>query len=344
MTTPEPDALQVTAVHPDPHVGESRSPARAGRRCTRSSGEPYPPLDDIEAWPAYVDAANEMLIAMFDARLADVQATVAVREVDGVDVDVYVVTPEGLPDHDDQPICLDIHGGALVMGGGAALPHDGAQLVARHVQMRTWAVDYRMPPDHPYPDRRSTTAWPPTAPSSNVQAPERIIVERAARPAGNLAAALVLRARDEGLPMPAALVLLTPEVDLTESGDTFQTNLGIDSVLVGSLAAPNALYAGGHDLADPVPLAAVRRLHPTVPAHVPPGRNPRPLPLERRPDAPLAPGRRRRRRAARVRGDAPRGILRGSRGRRARHGDPALRGGAPSAIGTSPRIPGRGPQ
>jgi acetyl esterase/lipase len=51
--------------------------------------------------------------------------------------------------------------------------------------------------------------------------------------------------------MPAALVLLTPEVDLTESGDSFQTNLGVDSVLTGSLAAANLLYAGGHDLTDP---------------------------------------------------------------------------------------------
>ena len=37
-----------------------------------------------------------------------------------------------------------------------------------------------------------------------------------------LCAAMLLRARDEGLPMPAAAVLSTPETDLTESGDTHQ--------------------------------------------------------------------------------------------------------------------------
>jgi acetyl esterase/lipase len=68
---------------------------------------------------------------------------------------------------------------------------------------------------------------------------------------GNLAAATILRGRDEGLPLPAAAVLLTPELDLTESGDSFQTNRGVDTVLRGSLAAANDLYAGGHDLADP---------------------------------------------------------------------------------------------
>ena len=67
---------------------------------------------------------------------------------------------------------------------------------------------------------------------------------------GNLAAALVVRARDEGLPLPAALVLISPELDLTESGDSFHTNLGIDNVL-GSLIQTNLLYANGHDLDDP---------------------------------------------------------------------------------------------
>ena len=37
--------------------------------------------------------------------------------------------------------------------------------------------------------------------------------------------------RDEGLPLPAGLILSTPELDLTESGDSFQTNLGLDTAL-----------------------------------------------------------------------------------------------------------------
>ena len=40
-------------------------------------------------------------------------------------------------------------------------------------------------------------------------------------------------------------------MDLTESGDTFQTNLGIDGVLTRSLMPANLLYAAGHDLTDP---------------------------------------------------------------------------------------------
>ncbi len=68
---------------------------------------------------------------------------------------------------------------------------------------------------------------------------------------GNLAAATALMIRDRGLPSPAAVILLTPEVDLTEAGDTFQTNVLLDVTLKGGLPECNALYAGGHDLADP---------------------------------------------------------------------------------------------
>src|SRR3546814_16765340 len=71
------------------------------------------------------------------------------------------------------------------------------------------------------------------------------IIVRGSSAGGNLAAALMLRARDEGLPFPAGLVLATPELDLTESGDSFQTNEGIDVVLKGSLMAANLLYAAG---------------------------------------------------------------------------------------------------
>lgn len=59
-----------------------------------------------------------------------------------------------------------------------------------------------------------------------------------------------MRARDEGLPLPAGVALLTPEADLTESGDSFATLLSLDNVL-GLLMQTNLLYANGHDLAHP---------------------------------------------------------------------------------------------
>jgi epsilon-lactone hydrolase len=62
--------------------------------------------------------------------------------------------------------------------------------------------------------------------------------------------------RDEGLSLPAGVVLLTPEVDLTEAGDSFRTNALLDVVLKGGLPECNALYLGNtepdHPYASPL--------------------------------------------------------------------------------------------
>src|SRR5262249_60458882 len=67
----------------------------------------------------------------------------------------------------------------------------------------------------------------------------------------NLAAAVTLLIRDRGLPPPAAVVLLTPEADLTEAGDTFRTNELLDVTLKTGLQESNDIYASGHTLTVP---------------------------------------------------------------------------------------------
>jgi acetyl esterase/lipase len=111
------------------------------------------------------------------------------------------------------------------------------------------SVDYRLAPAHPYPAalqdcvavyRELLKTWDPA----------RIVIGGSSA-GGNLAAAATLMIRDGGLPMPAAVILLTPEIDLTEAGDTFQTNILLDVMLKGGLPTCNAAYAAGHDLTDP---------------------------------------------------------------------------------------------
>jgi epsilon-lactone hydrolase len=162
-------------------------------------------------------------------------------------VHTFMIRSDGVPDHPSTPIYLDIHGGALIMGGGESCRLMGSA-TAMSTGMIHWAVDYRMPPLHPYPTPLDDCMAVYRA-LLEQRAPEDIFVGGGSA-GGNLAAALIARAKDEGLPMPAGLVLLTPEVDLTESGDSFATNLGIDTVL-GLLMQTNLLYANGHDIAHP---------------------------------------------------------------------------------------------
>lgn len=204
----------------------------------------YPPVDDLDAWRAFV-ARGEELMGPVVARADGFGATVTERDIAGVCV--FVISPQGTETTDPRRY-LDIHGGGLTGGAGPLCKAMGI-IAAQRMQAQTWAVDYRMPPDHPYP-----------TPLDDCVAVYRVMLEECGAEnivvggesaGGNLAPALVLRAHDEGLPLPTGLVLLTPELDLTESGDSFQTNLGVDATLNGSLMGANLLYAGGHDLEDP---------------------------------------------------------------------------------------------
>jgi monoterpene epsilon-lactone hydrolase len=211
------------------------------------SAAPYPELDDVAGWRAFVGEAEAQIATALEWVVASVEgAEVEETDVDGVRV--FVVTP---PDHApaDRRVYLEAHGGALVMGGGDNCRRMAVVTAAR-LGIRTWSVDYRMPPDHPYPAGLDDCVSAYRA-LLGERRPEEVVVGGSSA-GGNLAAALVLRARDEGLPLPAAVALLTPELDLTESGDSFAANLGVDSVLAQTLMPANLLYAGGSDLADPL--------------------------------------------------------------------------------------------
>jgi epsilon-lactone hydrolase len=206
---------------------------------------PYPALDDTEAWRSRAAESDALIVQMVGDRAS--QAAADVEEIDLDGVRVYVVTPDDFPS-DDGRVVLDIHWWAFVTGGGESCRIMGLHAVGLS-RVRTWAVDYRMPPDHPYPAPLDDCVAAYRALLRDHR-PDEIIV-RGGSAGGNLAAALILRSRDEGLPLPAAAVLMTPEVDLTESGDSFVTNLGLDNVLTESLMSANLLYAGNHDLTDP---------------------------------------------------------------------------------------------
>jgi acetyl esterase/lipase len=203
-----------------------------------------PTLDDTEGWIRQIEEGDRFLLERFGSR----QLPVLVDDTEIAGVHTFVIRAEGARAGPETPIYLDIHGGALIMGGGPVcrLMGSATALVNR---MITWAVDYRMPPHDPYP----------AALDDCVSVYRALLQERSpldifvggASAGGNLAAALLVRAKGEGLPMPAGLVLISPEVDLTESGDSFQVNLGVDNVLTGSLMQTNLLYAAGHDLSDP---------------------------------------------------------------------------------------------
>jgi epsilon-lactone hydrolase len=202
----------------------------------------YPPTDDTAAWLSMIEQTDKAVVQQF----LSVELPVTTDDVTVDGVPVFVVRGPGVAE-DDRRIYLDFHGGGLITGGGA-VARTMTGMAALSGGLTTWGVDYRMPPLHPYPAGLDD-AMTVYRHALEDHDPADVFVAGGSA-GGNIAAALLLRAHDEGLPMPAALVLNTPEIDLTESGDSFHTNAQFDNIL-GSLKEVNELYAAGHALEEP---------------------------------------------------------------------------------------------
>lgn len=201
----------------------------------------FPDLADTDAWRRRAAEGDAMMAAHFKT----IAQPCVVKPLREGAAKAFEVMPASVSPADPR-VCLDIHGGAFVAGSGAACEAMAVGYVGV-LGVRMVSVDYRMPPDHPYPAGLDDCLAFYRALLRDHDAQDIVVSGRSA--GGNLAAAMLLKARDEGLPMPAAALLLSPELDLTESGDSFATNAGIDGM--DSLTGPSRLYAGGADLADP---------------------------------------------------------------------------------------------
>jgi acetyl esterase/lipase len=241
----KPDMLHLPA-RDIPVPGSVSAEARAALKRLAAIRQPpiYPALNDIKGWEAYVRQGESMILAMADN--PELEARVASEPIMLGAVPGFLVQPRAgcAPDR----IVYYIHGGALVLGGGEACRFM-AKGTALGLGARLYAVDYRMPPRHPYPTPLQDCLEGYRYLLLHYR-PEQIVLHGPSA-GGNLAAALVLRLREEGAPLPAAVILVTPELDLTESGDSFAVNAGADVMLSAPLMPANLLYANGHDLADP---------------------------------------------------------------------------------------------
>lgn len=151
------------------------------------------------------------------------------------------------------PTCviLYLHGGGFVMGSFRT--HRGISgRLAREVGARVVTPNYRLAPEHPYPCALDDAASAYRALLDEGVAPDRIAVVGDSA-GGNLAFALMLRLKGEGTPLPAALVGLSPFVDMTGSGASMSGNAALDPFL-DAVRLPEVVqaYAPGLDPFDPL--------------------------------------------------------------------------------------------
>jgi epsilon-lactone hydrolase len=167
-------------------------------------------------------------------------------------VQAYLVTPRDLPAENRNRLLVHIHGGCYVLNGGESGTTE-AIYMAGFGRFKVLSVDYRRPPEFKYPAALddAVAVWKGALKMAD---PENMAIFGTSA-GGALTLSTVLRAKQEKLALPAAIAPGTPMSDLTRTGDSFQSNHMVDNVLVaadGLCDAMARLYAGGHDLRDPM--------------------------------------------------------------------------------------------
>jgi len=246
-------------------AGERHVPARTlpvptnvSKALQAAIAAPYPvPLwtgrhaNNAQAWKSVVAEVD----AKRNAAMPQLRRDLGVKQEAGIlnDVKVFELTPDTLSDANRDRIVLQIHGGGYVYNAGEAGTFEGV-LVAAYGGFKVISVDYRMPPDHPYPAAVDDTFAVYKA--LVAQYGNKKIAVYGTSAGGALALALILKAKQEGVPLPAAIAPNTPWADLTEEGggDSMQTNEWVDGALVSSrgyLYESARAYVGGADREDP---------------------------------------------------------------------------------------------
>jgi monoterpene epsilon-lactone hydrolase len=148
----------------------------------------------------------------------------------------------------EDRVIFSVHGG----GGVSGSIYTHRKLfghLAKAVGARALLVEYRQE-SHPTPLTDTTAAYRWLL-DQGVDAGHIAAIGDSI--GGGLSISTILRADQLGLPIPAALMLISPWVDMTVSNETFETNHGNEEFFYkGVVAFLASLYLGGADSREPL--------------------------------------------------------------------------------------------
>jgi len=207
------------------------------------------PKSDQE-WRQVVDTGAAATLKTLPGLIDRMKVKVEKTTIDGVRA--FIITPDSILPNNRHRVLIHMHGGCYVFSPGeSGLPE--AVMMAGFGRFRVISVDYRMPPEAHFPAALDDgiTVYKYVLRTTD---PKRVAIFGTSA-GGALTLEIVLRAKQEGIPVPAAIAPGTPMSDVTGVGDTFYTNELVDNVLVsrdGICQAAAQYYAAGHDMKDPL--------------------------------------------------------------------------------------------
>jgi epsilon-lactone hydrolase len=190
-----------------------------------------------------VEEQRRLLRELVSAQPLPAEVTVTAAALGGVPT--AEITVDGI---EPRHVVLYFHGGVYVIGD-AFLAADLASQVGRRARAKVISVDYRLAPEHPYPAAVDDALAAYQALLQDGIDPKDIAFAGESA-GGGLAIATLVNARDHGLPLPAAALVMSPYVDLTLAGATMETRREVDPLLSRELLQPRVTdYTSGQDAA-----------------------------------------------------------------------------------------------
>lgn len=211
-----------------------------------AGGIPEQPTgNNIERWRAFSVRNNRLGELLAAPVLKRLQTQIQIHQLGNVSVVEYI--PRRRRDPDRRVVYL--HGGSYVAGSAkanAVAPSMMADLLDQSV----YSVEYTLAPI-----ARFHQTTDEVVAVFDALASEGISTNRTAlfgdSAGGGLAVAATLKLRDQGKPMPAALALWSPLVDLLFQGDSISTLAHVDFADMDKAKLAAAMYAGPDDLKNP---------------------------------------------------------------------------------------------
>jgi acetyl esterase/lipase len=153
---------------------------------------------------------------------------------------------------DRDQVLLYLHGGGFAVGS-ASSHRKLAGHVAKALGVTAFVLDYRRAPEHPHPAQVEDGVAAFVGLTERGVRPEDIttIGDSAG---GNLAVAVPLALREQGLPLPGQIIAFSPWLDMENTGESLVTNAGTDALVTVPLL--ESMIAG---------VLAEGRIHPRTP-------------------------------------------------------------------------------
>ncbi len=129
-------------------------------------------------------------------------------------------------DQEGEGVLIYLHGGGYSIGS-IETHRDFIARLCREVGVRAFAIDYRLAPEHRFPAQLEDAVEGYRYLLAAGHDPSRILVAGESA-GGGLTLSLLVRLRELGVPLPTAAAVISPWVDLENTGSTVDENAPYD--------------------------------------------------------------------------------------------------------------------